>query len=311
MRRETKDCKLELKAVNDDGTFSGYLSVYDVVDLGNDLVEKGAFTKTIQENKGVIPLLHNHDLDRDMGLLHLSDDEYGLKVDGEMFVAESALARERHAMAKKYHAAGRPVGLSIGYEAVKKLQDKGIRRLKELKLYEGSMTLWPMLPVAQIESIKTLLSGETKGDFATEFQRIQVVSMRGQMMNALYWALDSIVYGYDGMQSLSAEEKVQATQDSIDQFRTAYLENLPVLLEMWGEKSAQMIAEQKAGRRISASTRADIEDAISKLSALLQGEETTSDEEAGKSLSGAATETNEPDALHSMVIGILRKQEAA
>lgn len=296
---QTKDFRLDLKAINDDGTFEGYLSVYGVVDLGNDVVEKGAFTKTIQENKGVVPLCHNHDTDKDMGLLHLEDDEIGLKVRGEMFIDESPLARERHAMAKKYHAAGRPVGLSIGYKAIKSVAEKGIRHLKELKLYEGSMTLWPMLPVAQISAIK---SQGGKSDFLEELDEIQTRAMRYMMMDALGCSLYDTLYDLE----MSADQKIQASSDSIDQFKAAYLEFLPAMLALMGEMDGMEMAsakqrDAKAGRMLSAMNRTMIEEAIAKLQALLDAADGTSTEEAADPSPAAAETKSEPesDALHS------------
>lgn len=286
---QTKDLRLELKAVNDDGTFEGYLSVYDVVDLGNDVVEKGAFTKTISENKGQVPLLWNHDSTQDMGLLSLIDDAHGLKVSGDMFIVESPLAREKHAMAKRYHEAGRPVGLSIGYEAIKKVMDKGLRRLKEVKLYEGSMTLFPMLPVAHLTSIK---SGERKDDFLTELDEAQTRAMRYMMIDALSCSLCETLYD----QALSPDDKATASDESIQQFRATYADLLPKLLTLMEDNSwAYMSA--KAGRVISSANRTMLQEAISKLQALLDASEVTSTEAPTEK--AAATPKSEPEPLHS------------
>jgi HK97 family phage prohead protease len=271
-----------MKAVHEDGTFEGYLSVYGLVDLGNDVVEKGAFTKTIQEQKGVVPLLWAHDSKTPLGALTLTDDDHGLAVKGEFFLEESAKAREMHAMSKRFMEKGRAMGLSIGYEAIRKVVKEGVRHLKELRLHEGSLTLFPMLPAAQMTSIKSA-DGEEKEDFATVLQRAQVYAMRGMICNSLMASLDSITYQY-GEEKMDAEAKIAASEESIDQFRAAYMQHLPALLEMWGEKDAPE-PEQKAGRRISATSRAQIEEAITKLQALLTDDDATSaeDADAGKS----------------------------
>ena len=44
---EVKFTSLDLKAVEVDGTFSGYASVFGEVDLGKDLVERGAFREVL------------------------------------------------------------------------------------------------------------------------------------------------------------------------------------------------------------------------------------------------------------------------
>jgi HK97 family phage prohead protease len=283
---QTKDYRFEIKAVGEDGTFEGYLSVYGVVDLGNDVVEKGAFTKTIQEQKGVVPMLWAHDQKQPLGILNLEDDELGLKVSGEFFLEASEKAREMHAMSKAYLEKGRAMGLSIGYEPVggseKNPRVKGIRHLRELKLHEGSLTLFPMLPVAQMTAVKQR-GDEKAADFLEELEMLQTRMMRSMMCDALMYALDGIVWDWSG--EMDAAAKVQASDEAIMQFHAAYTEFLPKLLELWGEKQ-QPDAEQKAGRKLSASSRAQIQEAMDKLHALLDGDSTTSDDdsEAGKSL---------------------------
>ena len=59
-----KDLSFEIKAVSDDGLFSGYASVFDNVDSYGDIVRKGAFVESISEweAKGKMPpILWNHD----------------------------------------------------------------------------------------------------------------------------------------------------------------------------------------------------------------------------------------------------------
>ena len=174
---QTKDFKFELKALAEDGTFEGYLSVFNVIDLGNDVVEPGAFTKTIQEQKGTVPLLWQHRTDKPIGTLTLEEDQYGLKVNGKLLL-EVQQGREAYTLVKS----GVIKGLSIGFEAIKKQVEKGVRRLKEIRLYEGSIVTFPMLPIAQITGIKSL---EDKSDFLTELEEAQTRSMGYMMMDAL------------------------------------------------------------------------------------------------------------------------------
>jgi hypothetical protein len=70
---------------------------------------------------------------------------------------------------------------------------------------------------------------------------------------------------------------------------------------LWGVKSEPM--EAKAGRRISATTRAHIEEAITKLQALLSEETNTQDEETepSKSDAGAASSKSAEPEFHSLL----------
>jgi phage head maturation protease len=55
--KEVKDFKFQVKSVNEDGTFEGYSAVYGNVDLGGDVVEPGAFTKTLSDRKNQPPFI--------------------------------------------------------------------------------------------------------------------------------------------------------------------------------------------------------------------------------------------------------------
>lgn len=61
-KKQTKhiSCKLDIKAVNEDGTFSGYASVFNVVESQNDIIVKGAFKDSLNNKKNDIKLLWQH-----------------------------------------------------------------------------------------------------------------------------------------------------------------------------------------------------------------------------------------------------------
>jgi hypothetical protein len=139
-----------------------------------------------------------------------------------------------------------------------------------------------MLPLAQVTAVKDM-SG--KSDFLTELAEAQMYAMRGMIMQSLCSSLDDIAYEHS--EDMDAAARIAASSDSIDQFKTAYMDHLPNMFEMWGV-NGQPVAE-KSGRRISASSRTAIEEAITKLQALLLDEQATSADEAdaGKSIEQA------------------------
>jgi len=287
-----KDFRLDIKSLSEDGTFEGVLSVYNVVDLGGDLIEPGAFTKTIAENGGVVPMLWQHDTTEPIGSLEVTDNGKEIGVKGRLVLAVQQ-AREAYELIKLRVIRG----LSIGYRVIpgKSEYKKGIRHITELQLFEGSIVTFPMLPVAQIATVK---AAERKADFLTELELAQTYAMRCMMMNSLCSALDSIVWSME----YDAETKISLTSDSIDQFKESYVTFLPKLLQAWGEMD--MPAEMKAGRKISAATRKEIEGALALLQALLADHEGTSEEPEAASKSTtleAASESTEPDPFHSML----------
>lgn len=297
---EQKTFALKLDGpVTSDGTFTGYLSVYNVVDLGKDMVEAGAFTKTINDNNGKVPMFINHDPDKTVGMLTLSDDTYGLKVSGEMYIDSNPLAAQWHATAKRFSEAGRSMGLSIGYTAVKTKMEGGIRKLKELKLYEGSLTPIPMCQEALVTTVKSL--GSPQSEFAGELARVQLLAMHCSLIEALEASLSNVRRMPDG-----TAEKLQVATNSIDDFKTDYLGYLPNLLDI---TSGESHADEKVGRRISSSTRSELAaviaaglEAIQKLQALLEGDAADTVEETAAASTPepkAAEPPAEPELLHS------------
>lgn len=163
MTVEYKDARFKLVSLklkkDDDGNeyaeFEGYGSVFSNEDLGRDVVEPGAFAKTIQENPE-IPMLWQHWMDEPIGVHQdLREDGKGLRLRGVINLAV-AKGREAYALLKQ----GAIKGLSIGYDVVQfsievnEETGKEIRRLTELKLWEVSLVTFPMNQLARVEVVK-------------------------------------------------------------------------------------------------------------------------------------------------------------
>jgi HK97 family phage prohead protease len=193
-----KAVHFEIKALAEDGTFEGVLSPYGNIDEGGDIVERGAFTKTLQESGSSVPLLWQHKTDAPIGTLELTDMADGLHCKGSLVLDLMANGQPMVPEAFKAHALMKRrivKGLSIGFDAIKAPIEAGVRHLKELKLWEGSVVTFPMNLNALISAVKAAReSGEAKDDFATELQEIQLYAARYQMMDALSSSLREILY---------------------------------------------------------------------------------------------------------------------
>jgi HK97 family phage prohead protease len=144
-----QEFRFELKSISSEGTFVGLGAVYGNVDLGNDMILPGAFTKTLAEKGGEVPLLMGHDSRMPIGRARVTDSQQGLMVQGKL-VLEADGSRSAYALLKE----GVIKGLSIGYDTVKSTMEGGVRKLSELKLWEISLTPFPMNPEAIITSVK-------------------------------------------------------------------------------------------------------------------------------------------------------------
>jgi HK97 family phage prohead protease len=153
------DFPFEVKLAGDDrppGTIEGYGSVFGLLDRGGDMVMKGAFKKTLREWKKLKQLpqmLWSHDMSNIIGLwTDMEEDDKGLKLTGEL-VLEVPQAQVAYALMKRNAVKG----LSIGYRTRDYEIDRttGVRKLKEVELYEVSLVSVPMLAEAQVTGVKS------------------------------------------------------------------------------------------------------------------------------------------------------------
>lgn len=151
---------IEWKAEGSDaGTLVGYLSTWDL-DLGGDRIVKGAFTKAVQAiKKNGIPLLADHHAltAAVLGTIYdAAQDVKGLKIWARFSSAPSA--QDVRIKLVEGHLSK----MSIGYEAMDYAFEDGpagdrVRLLKDVKLYEGSVVVFPMNPEAAITAAKSWL----------------------------------------------------------------------------------------------------------------------------------------------------------
>jgi uncharacterized protein len=159
MKKEFKSFKMEVKEISDEGGFDGYASTFGNIDFGGDIVDRGAFAKSIKTNGGVVPILDSHNSENQIGWNESAvEDSRGLKVHGLLdFNVQKAV--ERHSLMKTAKALGAKMGLSIGYRVIKAEPHKSkpeIRILKEVELMEYSVVTFPMNPKASVTRVKTI-----------------------------------------------------------------------------------------------------------------------------------------------------------
>lgn len=155
------EIKSEIKAYQDEeedkdyGTFQGYGSVFGNKDLGNDVIEAGAFTKSLKRRKPQsVKLLYQHKSDMPIGVFDsIKEDEHGLVVKGRL-----ALKTQAGAEAYELLKMGALDGLSIGFRVNPKevsYDKRGNKRIiKEVDLMEVSLVTFPMNPQATVRSVK-------------------------------------------------------------------------------------------------------------------------------------------------------------
>jgi HK97 family phage prohead protease len=151
---EVKFAPLNLKQVDENGTFEGYASLFDRQDLGRDVIMAGAFAESLKKRTTAgIKMLFQHDASEPVGIWNtLLEDTHGLFARGTLLPGV-ARAREILSLMK----AGALDGLSIGFKTIKASRDKktNIRHLHKIDLWEISIVTFPMQPEARISSVKS------------------------------------------------------------------------------------------------------------------------------------------------------------
>ncbi len=164
----------EEKALNetdDAWTITGYGSVFNNTDLGNDVVMPGAFAKSLREH-GLPLLLFNHKMeDAPIGtVIEAKEDRRGLWLKAELPKDDSFVAGRIVPQLKRKGLRG----MSIGYKTKESERRKdGVRMLKQLRLYEISIVNLAMNPEANVETVKGLI----------QFQALQI-DMRAKAWDA-------------------------------------------------------------------------------------------------------------------------------
>ena len=138
------------------GVFTGYGSIFGNEDQGNDIVQKGAFTKSLNERPASkVKMLFQHKTDEPIGVFtDIYEDQKGLFVKGQLAMGTQK-GRETYELLKM----GALDGMSIGFKADPQKQGynenkRGVRTLKEVDLMEISLVTFPMNEEAMVQSVK-------------------------------------------------------------------------------------------------------------------------------------------------------------
>ena len=173
--REFKTVSFKLESSNDEGEFSGYAAVFGNVDSGGDIIEKGAFARTIVDDFDRIKILSQHNsYELPIGKpLALREDGKGLYIRGK--ISDTQAGRDIRTLLKD----GVLCELSIGYDALDfEIDANGIRHLKEIKLWEVSIVTWAMNDQAKIDGVKSLVEGLTADVKAGRMTRSRMDALR-------------------------------------------------------------------------------------------------------------------------------------
>ena len=168
MKRAIVPFQLKAEDANNDmGLFEGYGSIFGNIDFGGDIVEGGAFRKSLAEwsSKGQLPQMLGFHKDSNVigDWLEMSEDEKGLYVRGQLWVKGNKRIEQAQVAYNIMMGTG-PKGLSIGYrvkeQEIEEFQGGTVRKLKEIELFEVSVVGYAMNPRADVTAVKSMTDAE-------------------------------------------------------------------------------------------------------------------------------------------------------
>lgn len=167
--------------------FEGYGAVFGNMDRGGDIIDPGAFTKSLNHMTDIgvktVPMYYNHD--RSAGSIgkwtEVVEDRHGLRVKGFLIGTDTEQGKMNLARLR----AGAIGGLSIGYRVapggsrMEEFKGKRCRRLKQVDLSEISLVDDPMNPMAKVNFQKSMVG--QNGDFEIKTVRQFETFLREQL----------------------------------------------------------------------------------------------------------------------------------
>lgn len=195
-----------------------YAADFNSLDSYQDIIKPGAFTKTISENFGRIKHLMYHETDKPVGVPEsLVEDSKGLLVTSK--ISDTQLGRDLLTLV----ADGVLTENSIGYHAVKYFLDeeKNIRTLQEIKLYEYSTVTWGANENASIVGIKSLTPRAQQDQLFKQLNQLQKSLRHGNISDETCALLEikcaQIQQTISDLleQSLTAAEPLRGTQELV------------------------------------------------------------------------------------------------
>lgn len=192
----TKSRPLKIKSVGEaddlpEGTIKAYASVFGNVDSYGDVVEKGAFARTIKEwdeKDNVLPLLWGHntfDPDYNIGAVtKASEDDTGLLIEAT-FDLDNPKAAQVYRLCKGRRVHDLSFAFDIAEAGEGKVDDQHVRLLKDLDLYECSIVPYGANSETEIVAVKHAVRSFVSHAQKNDGTRQSWKEIRGMLASAI------------------------------------------------------------------------------------------------------------------------------
>jgi len=155
-KQQIRDFTLDIKEITEAGRFSGYASVFDVIDYYDDIILRGAFAKSISEK--IPAMLWQHESTEPIGIYEsIREDDIGLWIEGRLLL-DLEKAKEAYILLKNQAIRGLSIGFIPTLWEWENRENRRIRILKEIDLWEISLVTFPANPKALVDDVKSVKS---------------------------------------------------------------------------------------------------------------------------------------------------------
>jgi len=204
------------------GIVTLYASAFGNVDSDGDIIEKGAFSKTIQERGPQSPRprikhLFQHDRYNPIGTpITMVQDENGLLID-------SKVSDIRDGDYLKLYRDGVITEHSIGFEIIKSemAENKEYQMIKEVKLWEYSSVTWGANENTPVVGMKSEMKAEVASELLGRLSKLNNVLRNGDYTDETFKLIEHEVSDIEkALKSLVSvsepEQSTQATNEPVD-----------------------------------------------------------------------------------------------
>lgn len=193
----------------------GLASTYGNIDHAGDIVERGAYQRTIdafKNGKKGMPFLAHHRHDRPIGKIVELEDT----VDGLWFKARFSNSHDGQNVREQF-LDGTLDSFSIGYRVLQKQADRvngqKVLRLKEIALHEISAVTFPCNELARLSAVK--------GDIASSFPNLSLEDQQRVADFAAYLEAKQAGITTDELMDEVVEQAVKSIEEE-DEFNMAF-----------------------------------------------------------------------------------------
>lgn len=165
------------------GIVKGYGSIFGNIDSDGDIINRGAYKKTIAESGKRVKYLYQHDMDKPIGkMVHLEEDDKGL-------IFEASIPKTRLGMdVIELIKAGVITENSVGILPIQKEMIGENRHINEVRLFEISAVTLAANDQAMIMDVKGNIDTEK---VLAKYDRLAKLVRKGDISDELGFALES------------------------------------------------------------------------------------------------------------------------